>query len=92
MTITAADISVVICAYTDERWPDLLAAIASVKDQSAPPLEIIVVIDNNPALLERVRAEVPTVKAIENTEVRGLGRVAQQRDRSRTRQDHRFPG
>ena len=72
MTITAADISVVICAYTDERWPDLLAAIASVKDQSAPPLEIIVVIDNNPILLERVRAEVATVKAIENTEIRGL--------------------
>jgi glucosyl-dolichyl phosphate glucuronosyltransferase len=72
MTITAADISVVICAYTDERWPDLLAAIASVKDQSAPPREIIVVIDNNPALLERVRAEVPTVQAITNAEMRGL--------------------
>jgi glycosyltransferase involved in cell wall biosynthesis len=72
MTITAADISVVICAYMDERWSDLLAAIASVKHQNAPPLEIIVVIDNNPALLERVRAEVSTVVAIENTEVRGL--------------------
>ena len=72
MTITAADISVVICAYTDDRWPDLLAAITSVKDQSAPPLEIIVVIDNNPILLDRVRAEVATVKAIENAEMRGL--------------------
>ena len=65
-------ISVVICSYMDERWDDLLAAIASVKDQSAPPLEIIVVIDNNPALLERVRAEVTTVVAVENTEVRGV--------------------
>jgi len=65
-------ISVVICSYMDERWYDLLAAIASVKDQSAPPLEIIVVIDNNPALLERVRAEVTTVVAVENTEMRGV--------------------
>lgn len=65
-------ISVVICAYTDERWHDLLAAIVSVKDQSAPPREIIVVIDHNPALLKRVRAEVPTVVAVENAEVRGV--------------------
>ena len=92
MTITAADISVVICAYTDERWPDLLAAIASVKDQSAPPLEIIVVIDNNPVLLERVRAEVPTVKAIENTEVRGLGGSRNSGIAVARGRDHRFPG
>lgn len=72
MSNDAGAISVVICSYRDERWYDLLAAIASVKDQSAPPLEIIVVIDNNPALLERVRAEVTTVVAVENTEVRGV--------------------
>ena len=72
MTITASDISVVICAYTAERWPDLLAAIASVKEQRVPPRDIIVVIDHNPALLERVWAEVPSVAAIENTEMHGL--------------------
>lgn len=72
MTIAASDISVVICAYTAERWPDLLAAIASVKEQRVPPRDIIVVIDHNPALLERVRAEVPSVAAIENTEMHGL--------------------
>jgi len=73
MPITASTISVVICAYTDERWPDLVAAIASVKEQRTPPLEIIVVIDHNPALLERVRAEVADVVAIENSGARGLG-------------------
>ena len=45
-------VSVVICAYTEARWDDLLAAIASVRAQrDHVPLEIVVVIDHNPALL-----------------------------------------
>src|SRR5689334_16773733 len=66
------DISVVICAYTHERWDDLLHAIESVKRQTVEPKEIIVVIDNNPALLEQLRAEVPGITAIENRQTRGL--------------------
>lgn len=67
------DFSVVICAYTDERWDDLVAAVASVTCQSLPPHEIIIVIDHNPALLERVRAHLPQVVAVENSAARGLG-------------------
>ncbi len=67
-----ADISVVICAYTEARWKDLVEAVASVGDQTLPPREIIVVIDYNPALFNRVRAEIPGVKVVENTESRGL--------------------
>jgi glycosyltransferase involved in cell wall biosynthesis len=66
------DISVVICAYTEERWEALLAAVASVHAQRLPPREIIVVIDHNSALLERVRAHISGVTAIENHEPRGL--------------------
>ncbi|HMN30346.1 MAG TPA: glycosyltransferase family 2 protein, partial [Caldilineaceae bacterium] len=67
------DFSVVICAYTDERWGDLVAAVASVERQTLPAQEIIVVVDHNPALLERVRGCLPHVVAVENKAGRGLG-------------------
>ncbi len=34
---TLADISVVICAYTMDRWAELRAAVESLRRQSAPP-------------------------------------------------------
>ena len=49
--------AVVICAYTEERWDELVAAVASVRRAALAPSELVVVIDNNPALLERARAE-----------------------------------
>ena len=70
--VATADVSVVICAYTQDRWDDLVAAVASVRSQTAPAGETIVVIDHNEELLERVRAEIPGVVAIANTEPQGL--------------------
>ena len=72
MTQTAHDISVIICAYTKERWDDLVAAVESVQKQTLPPGEMIVVIDHNPDLLERVRKHMSGVLAIENREAKGL--------------------
>jgi GT2 family glycosyltransferase len=65
-------VSVVICSYALDRWDDLLAAVASVRAQSAPPLELIVCVDHNEPMLERVRAELPDVVAVANGEPRGL--------------------
>ena len=65
------DVSVIICTYTKKRWSNLLAAVESVQQQSTPPLEIIIVVDNNAHLLERVRAQIPGVIAIENSQQRG---------------------
>lgn len=65
-------VSVVICAYTEERWEDLLAAIASCAAQTQPPQETIVVTDHNPSLFTRLAAEAPHVRAVENTEAQGL--------------------
>jgi GT2 family glycosyltransferase len=73
MTRAMIGMSVVICAYTEARWNDLVAAVASVQRQTVPPLEIIVVIDHNPRLLDRARAHIPGVVAVENHEQRGLG-------------------
>jgi glucosyl-dolichyl phosphate glucuronosyltransferase len=65
-------ISVIICAYADHRWPQLQEAVASVRRQSLPALETIVVIDHNPALLARARRELVDAAVIENEEPRGL--------------------
>ncbi len=46
-------ISVVICAYTEERWQDLLDAVASLSHQTVLPHEIIVVIDDNSSFFVR---------------------------------------
>src|SRR5438067_543241 len=69
---TIDDISVIICAYTEERWSDLVAAVESVQKQTLSPREIIVVIDHNPGLLKRAREHVSGVVTIENADARGL--------------------
>lgn len=66
------DISVIICAYTEDRWNDLVEAVESVQQQTLPPREIIIVIDHNPGLLKRVREHISGVVAVENTGARGL--------------------
>jgi GT2 family glycosyltransferase len=65
-------VSVVICSYSDERWHHLVEAVRSVRAQTTPALELIVAVDHNGALLDRVRRELPDVVAVENREQRGL--------------------
>lgn len=72
MTQTTSKISVIICAFTEKRWDATIAAIESVKKQTLPADEIILVIDHNPPLLERARADIPDIITIENNEPRGL--------------------
>ncbi|KOV98068.1 family 2 glycosyl transferase [Streptomyces sp. NRRL B-1140] len=50
-------ISVVICAYTEDRWEDILAAVSSVRAQSRPALETLLVVDHNETLRERLAKE-----------------------------------
>lgn len=71
MVNTELDVSVIICTYTEKRWHQLVAAVQSVQQQSTPPREIIVVVDTNAPLLERVRAQLPGVIAIANNQPRG---------------------
>ena len=47
--------SVVICAYTEDRWDDLVDAVASSLAQTHRPAEVVVVIDHNDAMLLRAR-------------------------------------
>lgn len=71
MTDMTQDISVIICTYTEDRWDDLVAAVESVQQQTLSPLEVIIVVDHNPALLERVRTCLSDVVVIENKELPG---------------------
>lgn len=64
-------ISVVICTYTEKRWPLLERSVASIETQSLRPLETIVVVDNNPALYERAKAAFPSVQIVLHEGQRG---------------------
>ncbi len=68
----APRISVVICAHTEQRWAQTLAAVESVRLQSFADRETIVVVDHNPALLGRLTAALPDVAVAENRELPGL--------------------
>jgi len=72
MASTASEIAVIICAYTDQRWEQLVEAIESVQEQSLPANEIVVVIDHNPILFERVKARFPSITVVENAQEKGL--------------------
>lgn len=74
---TAMSVSVIICAYTEKRWSDLVKAVTSLTQQQRVPDEVIVVIDHNPALLQRFATEVPhfalpKLLLLENSQERGL--------------------
>ena len=64
--------AVIICAYTERRWDDLVSAVASVELQSLRAAEIVLVIDHAPSLLERARSEFPHIHVLANEESKGL--------------------
>jgi glycosyltransferase involved in cell wall biosynthesis len=65
-------VSVVICAYTEDRWDDVLAAVRSVQEQSLAARETILVVDHNRRLFERLSGELQGVRVVENQQERGL--------------------
>lgn len=71
------DVGVVICAYTLDRWQCVCAAIDSVLGQSVAAAQIVVVVDYNDELFERlsVRSDEDDwqgVRVITNEGARGL--------------------
>ena len=66
-------VSVIVCAYTMDRWDDIREAIDSLRQQTRLPDEIIVVIDHNEALfvsLSQTLGSLATV--VQNGYARGL--------------------
>ena len=65
-------VSVVICAHTERRWDDTLAAVGSVRAQTHAAKELIAVVDHNRPLYERLKSALPDATVVENREQQGL--------------------
>lgn len=64
--------SVIICAYTLDRWGDLCAAVKSCHDQSTIADEVILVVDYNDELFARATDEFTTTRVLANNMTKGL--------------------
>lgn len=70
--VPSPSVSVIVCAYTTERWGWLLDVIESLRAQSWTPKEVVVVIDHNEELYERLSETVDDVTVVRNSGPRGL--------------------
>jgi len=58
-SLSSPRVSVIICAYTLERWELLNKALRSVTQQDVPPIEVILCIDHNNEMYQRCASELP---------------------------------
>jgi glucosyl-dolichyl phosphate glucuronosyltransferase len=65
-------VAVVICCYTEDRWEQTLAAVRSVRQQTVPVADIVVVVDHNPALASRLAVAGSGARVLSNTGPGGL--------------------
>lgn len=66
-------ISVVVCAYSEDRFVQILAAIDSLRRQTVRPEQCILVIDHNEPLLARARMQLADdIDIVPSTGPRGL--------------------
>ena len=70
--MTELAVSVVICAYTEERWEQTRAAIESVFNQHPRPAQVLLVVDHNADLAARARREFSRVTVLESDGAPGL--------------------
>jgi glucosyl-dolichyl phosphate glucuronosyltransferase len=66
------DVAVVICAYTQDRWDQTVAAINSVLSQRPGPAQVLLIVDHNTALADRARRELAGVTVVESDGQTGL--------------------
>jgi len=66
-------VSVIICCYTMERLKDVHEAVGSVLAQTFEPYEVIISVDHNKELFERLKAELSSqVKVVFNRGAQGF--------------------
>ena len=66
------DVTVIICAYTELRWPLTQAAVESVLAQEPAPKQLLLVIDHNEPLATRARQEYPDLTVLDSEGAPGL--------------------
>jgi cellulose synthase/poly-beta-1,6-N-acetylglucosamine synthase-like glycosyltransferase len=64
--------SVIICAFSEERWDSLRTAVQTTLDQSDHTVQVVVVVDNNPQLAERANEAWSQITVVANEGARGL--------------------
>jgi GT2 family glycosyltransferase len=64
--------SVIICAYTLNRWQQLLSAVESVRKQTTPVNEVLIVIDHNDDLRRQAEVAMPWARVIASARPPGL--------------------
>ena len=74
------DTTVAIACYDERRWSSILGAVASARAQTVQPAAIVVSVDHNPALAERLREaltntpgipDIPDITVVDNVGARG---------------------
>jgi GT2 family glycosyltransferase len=65
-------VSVVMCAYTEDRWEAIVGGCAAVLAQLGPADELVLVVDHNAGLVRRARAAIPGVRVVESEGIPGL--------------------
>jgi glycosyltransferase involved in cell wall biosynthesis len=66
------NVSVVVCTHSAARWNELACAVHSISAQSYQPVELVIVVDHNPPLLERAQARWPLATIVANASAPGL--------------------
>lgn len=69
--VKASEATVVIATYDLARWDLLAAAVTSIESDSDQPAQVIVSVDQNEALYERIRTEWPEITVVRNAYGRG---------------------
>jgi GT2 family glycosyltransferase len=72
MSGPSATTSIIICAYTLERWDDICEAVQSARLQEPAATEIVLVCDHNPKLEAMCKARFSDVVVVGNGEPAGL--------------------
>lgn len=65
-------VAVIVCAYTPERLPDMDKAVASLRRQSRPADELVLVIDHHGGLLSEALHRYPDITVLANDRDKGL--------------------
>lgn len=69
---TDLSVTAVVCTHSLARWDDLVRSVDSLRRQTVLPAEVLVVVDHNADLLERVEDEIPGVRVLGNEGPKGL--------------------
>jgi GT2 family glycosyltransferase len=64
---------VVVCTYSERRWDRLCTVIEALQKQTLVPTEIVIIVDHNHKLYDRVCREWPQLHIVENNYWRGAG-------------------